>query len=285
MSSPIDAGSDPATSTPPARTKLFVVLGEYAVAADATAWTEVLINALALVGVKEKAARQAIARLATEGMVDPRRHGRRVCWNLTQKGRRWLAEGATRAERFGPSADQSIGRWLMLAVSLTDEQRDLRYHLNRRLLSLGWGSIGNGVWLNSGAASESTIESTLRRLGLTEQAVLSRAEFRPPTRIEDLVERAWDLPVVGRRYAAFVDEFSGVAPIDDASAFALRTHMLTRFTHSLWTDPRLPLELLPPDWPGTEAMMLVRHAHEAWRGSARRWWTDAQRAAEVNRSS
>ena len=43
MSSPIDAGSDPATSTPPARTKLFVVLGEYAVADDANAWTRIAI--------------------------------------------------------------------------------------------------------------------------------------------------------------------------------------------------------------------------------------------------
>jgi phenylacetic acid degradation operon negative regulatory protein len=279
------AGTDPSRKVPPARTVLFAILREYVpdthgrTSADQGAWTEVLVEALELAGVREKAARQAIARLANEGMISAERHGRRVQWRLTDKGRRWLAEGAVRAERFAPRADRRIGRWMLLSVPLNDEQRDLRYHLNRRLVSLGWGSIGNGTWLNSGAVSEATVTTTLRRLGLEHRAVFARAEFRAPTRLEDLVERAWDLSSIGARYRDFLSRHDGREPLDDREAFARRTRVIADFTHSLWTDPRLPRELLPDGWPGTAGMELVRHAHADWQRPARRWWTGAQQAA------
>jgi phenylacetic acid degradation operon negative regulatory protein len=117
------AGSDPSRRSPPARIHLYMFLGEYVVPAGGSAWTEVLVDALDLVGVREKAARQAIARLATDGMLVSHRRGRRVRWEVTDRGRRWLREGWSRSVRFHAPADASIGRWLVLIVSLGDEQR------------------------------------------------------------------------------------------------------------------------------------------------------------------
>jgi phenylacetic acid degradation operon negative regulatory protein len=265
------SGVDPARRHPPARIFLYVLLGEY-VAPDGAVWTETLVDALGLVDVKEKAARQAVARLAAEGMIDSTRVGRRVQWRITDRGRRWVAEGRVRSVRFHPPADASIGHWLVLAVSLPDEQRDLRYQLNRRLMSLGWGPMGPGMWLNSGAVPEDAVLATLRRLGLEKTATLLRAQFRPPTRVPDLVARAWDLDSLAARYRRYLAEHDGPEPTTDEEAFARRTLVVVEFTHFFWTDPRLPTDLLPAGWPGDDAMKLVRHAFVDWREAARRWW-------------
>jgi phenylacetic acid degradation operon negative regulatory protein len=151
----------------------------------------------------------------------------------------------------------------------------VRYQLSRRLASLGWGSVGNSMWLNSGAVPEDAVLSTLHRLGLDERATMMRAEFRPPTRIDGLVERAWDLPALAERYRRFVAEHAGPEPTTDADAFARRAQIVAGFTNSFWTDPRLPAEYLPPDWAGDAAMELVRHAFLDWRVAATRWWSGA----------
>ena len=199
-----------------------MLLGEYVGPAGGSAWTEVLVEALALVGVQEKAARQAIARLAAEGMLVSHRHGRRARWELTDRGRRWLGEGRSRSTRFHWPADAAIGKWLVLIVSLTEEQRDLRYQLNRRLVSLGWGPAGHSMWLNSGAVPEDVVATMLHGLGLDDRATMMRAEFLPPTRLAELVERAWDIPGLGARYRQFLADHSGPEPVSDAEAFERR---------------------------------------------------------------
>jgi phenylacetic acid degradation operon negative regulatory protein len=280
------AGSNPVHRTPPARTYLYTLLGEYVVGREEV-WTEVLVDALGLLDVKEKAARQAIARLAADGMLSSRREGRRAQLALTERGRRWIEEGRARSIRFHEPADAAIGNWLLLHVPITDDQRDARYHVNRRLVSLGWGSIGSSLWLNSGASSEEAVLLTLRRLGLEEHATMVRAEFRPPTRLPELVARAWDLPSIAARYRQFLadhlDAHRGVAPGDDAAAFALRSKVIGEFTHSLWTDPRLPAELLPADWPGADAMALVRDVYLRQRPAALRWWASRTDASAPRR--
>jgi phenylacetic acid degradation operon negative regulatory protein len=260
-----------------------MILGEYVAPSGGSAFTEVLVEALDLLGVREKAARQAIARLGAEGMIEPHREGRRVRWELTDRGIRWLAEGRARSMRFHEPADAFIGRWLLLVVNLSDEQRDLRYHVNRRLVSFGWGSIGNSMWLNSGAVPEDAVVSTLRRLGLEDSATMLRAEFRPPTRLEALIERAWDLPNMAARHREFLAEHGGPPPTSDAEAFARRSQVVSGFTHWFWTDPRLPPEFLPPDWKGDEVIELVRRGYLDWRAPAMEWWVSRRGASAPRR--
>ncbi len=77
------------------------VLGEYVLPRSAAVWTSALVDVLALLGIEEKSARQALARTAAEGWLTPQRHGRRVQWQLTTPGRRLLSEGASRIYSFG----------------------------------------------------------------------------------------------------------------------------------------------------------------------------------------
>src|SRR5262245_28183810 len=85
---------------------LTTVLGEFVLPLDRPVWTSTLVTALALFGVEEKAARQALARTAGEGWLRSDRVGRRVRWTLTKPARRLLAEGASRIYRFGSGANE-----------------------------------------------------------------------------------------------------------------------------------------------------------------------------------
>src|SRR6476620_11753747 len=65
-----------------AKAVLLTILGEF-VLAEGSAWTQTLIDALGAVGVEERNARQAISRLAEQGLLAARRDGRRVRRALT----------------------------------------------------------------------------------------------------------------------------------------------------------------------------------------------------------
>src|ERR687890_1902854 len=84
-----------------ARSLLLTVLGEFVLPLDAPVWTQTVVDVLALVGVEEKSARQALARTATDGVVTSTRAGRRVHWSLSRSGRRLLTEGAARIYAHG----------------------------------------------------------------------------------------------------------------------------------------------------------------------------------------
>ncbi|MBO0747255.1 MAG: hypothetical protein J2O47_02825, partial [Acidimicrobiaceae bacterium] len=81
---------------PGARALLLTVLGEFVLPSGDSAWTTTLIDSLALLGVEEATARQALARSSTAGLIVAQRDGRRTRWTLTPRAHRLLTEGAAR---------------------------------------------------------------------------------------------------------------------------------------------------------------------------------------------
>src|SRR6266568_507032 len=77
-----------------ARSLLLTMLGEYVLPSAAAVWTSTLLYVAAGLGIEEKAARQALTRLAGDGWIVSERDGRRVRWALTAHGRTLLTEGA-----------------------------------------------------------------------------------------------------------------------------------------------------------------------------------------------
>ena len=79
-----------------ARSLLLTILGEFVLPSGEPPWTSTLLHVAGGLGLEEKSARQALARLAADGWITAHRSGRRVRWALTQQGHELLAEGATR---------------------------------------------------------------------------------------------------------------------------------------------------------------------------------------------
>jgi phenylacetic acid degradation operon negative regulatory protein len=255
-----------------ARSLLTTVLGEYVLPFGKPVWTATLVDVLALFGVEEKAARQALARTAAEGWLRSDRVGRRVRWSLTRPGRRLLAEGAARIYGFGSGERPWSGQWLVLLVSVPETMRDLRHKLRARLSWAGFGSPTAGVWITPHPEAEADAKLILDELDLSAMSFL--ANYGALGQERDMVASAWDLAEVAERYDAFIAEFADLTPDTPDAVLRAQTLLVHEWRRFPFLDPQLPAELLPTKWSGTTATTLFNDKHVRWRGPAQDRWTE-----------
>lgn len=257
-----------------ARSLLTTVLGEFVLPGGKPVWTATLVDVLALFGVEEKAARQALARTAAEGWLRSDRVGRRVRWSLTRPGRRLLAEGAERIYGFGSGERRWDGRWLVLLVSVPETMRDLRHKLRTRLSWAGFGSPTAGVWVTPHPGAEADAKLILDELDLSGQAMSFLANYSTLGRERDMVASAWNLTEVAERYDAFIAEFADLKPDSPDGVLRAQTLLVHEWRRFPFLDPQLPGELLPQKWSGTTATALFNDKHVRWRAPAQARWAE-----------
>lgn len=261
-----------------ARSVLTTLLGEYVLVRDHPTWTSTLVDALALFGVEEKSARQALSRTAAEGWLESERVGRRVRWSLTPPGRRLLTEGARRIYEFGSDAEEWDGRWVVLLVSVPEAKRDLRHQLRTQLSWAGFGSPAPGVWISPHTGREGEARRLLADLdvGSPMSFIASYGEIGDE---ESLVSRSWDLTALEDRYEDFIDEFTGLDPGSGQEVLRAQTWLVHEWRRFPFLDPQLPNKLLPTGWSGSKAAELFHGKHVEWREGAQQHW-DRLLAAE-----
>lgn len=272
-SEPIAAGSRRReVAAASARSLLLTVLGEFVHTRGVPVWTGVLVDALGLLGVEEKSARQALARTTGDGLLEPSRHGRRAQWSLTPLGTRILEEGTERIYGFMRSRRGWDGRWLVLTVAIPETQRKLRHRLRTRLTWAGLGSPAPGLWVVPDADKETEIASVIADLGVSAHAyawVGPRATFSDEQR---LVSEAWCLRDVESRYYDFIGTFSDTMPVDGPDAFVQQVRLIQEWRRFPFLDPALPAELLDHEWPGAAAADTFHRQHDAWNAAAQEHW-------------
>jgi phenylacetic acid degradation operon negative regulatory protein len=267
-------------AAPSARSLLLATLTLHVVPDGGSTWTGALIESMGLLGVNDKACRQAIQRLAADGWIVTERHGRHARLHLTS-----LAHGQMQRDqhvaRF--EAATSPREWVVLLLMLEKEHRENRRRLRRSLVSFGWGNVSPGAWLNTGSASQEAALEVLRREGLDGSATFLRADFISPSSVQDLIARTWDLTGLAGRYVAFLDRFQGLRPRTDEAAFVARAQLTDMWMRSFRADPFLPPDHLPSQWPGTPARALLNDRMVRWAPAADRWWKSAVGRAEPGR--
>ena len=208
------------------------MLGEYVRPAGQPAWTSTLVGALGLLGVAEKAARQALARTAAEGWIASSRHGRLAQRELTAAGTRLLTGGAERIYSLGQDRPAWDGRWLVLLTGGPDAGRDRRQQLRTRLTWAGFGALPGGVWISPDPGREAEASVILAELGLAGECMSFIARSGDIGEPRDVVRRAWDLRGLRAGYAAFIADFAAAEPAGDDATFAACTmlvHQWRRF--------------------------------------------------------
>ena len=265
------------TGAASARSLLLTVLGEFVRPRETPAWTGALVVALGEVDVEEKAARQALSRTAAEGLLTAERDGRRVRWALTPAGERLLAQGAERIYGFGRRVDAWDGRWLVLAVSVPETQRQLRHRLRTRLTWAGLGSPMPGLWVTPDAEKEKEVAAAIEELGV--EAFSFTGPFGQVGDQQRVVEQAWALADVEGRYLTFLEAFSSVEVGTPVLAFREQVRLVQEWRRFPFLDPALPSELLPATWPGPAAAELFHLKHETWHGGAQAHWETLAAAA------
>jgi phenylacetic acid degradation operon negative regulatory protein len=262
-----------------ARSLLLTMLGEFVLPADRPVWTSTFLRTLGLVGVEEKAGRQALARSATEGWLDSERHGRRTAWLLTSAGRRLLTEGAERIYGFGAPMGPWDGRWLVVVASVPEANRGLRHLLRTRLAWTGLGNLSPGVWVSPHPGREAQVREVLEQADVAGTATVFVGELGDVQEARRVAGRAWALAEVGFAYEDFLSEVRRIRPSGPDETLAAQIRLVQEWRRFPFLDPSLPPALLPPGWSGTRAAALFRERHTAWKPAAdRRWCSMAEEA-------
>jgi phenylacetic acid degradation operon negative regulatory protein len=257
-----------------ARSFLLTILGEFVHPRGTSVWTATLVAALAVLGIEEKAARQAIARSAADGVLEAEKSGRRVSWHVTAPGTRLLSEGTRRIYSFLTDVPPWDGNWLVLSVAIPETQRQLRHKLRTRLTWLGMGSPSPGIWILPDVGKVADVAGVIDELDCADRAFAWTGQLASIGKPEKLIAGAWSLTDVEQRYTDFLETFDQLRPTTPVDAFTAQVHLVQAWRRFPFLDPALPRELLDHDWPGPKAAQLFHRRHDEWHGRAQAYWSD-----------
>lgn len=255
-----------------ARSLLLTVLGEFVLPGGEPVWTSAFLRALGLLGVEEKAVRQALARSAAEGWLAGERHGRRTAWRLTPAGERLLTDGTDRIYGFGGPVGDWDGRWLLVLATVPETNRRLRHLLRTRLAWNGLGNLSPGVWVSPHPEREREVRGVLAEIGVEGTSTLFTGRLGDLAEARRVARQAWDLDEIELSYEDFLESVNALRPADDPGTFAAHTRLVQAWRRFPFLDPGLPAELLPDDWSGSQAFILFHERHDTWRPVADRQW-------------
>lgn len=273
LASVLGARKDGSAGVQSSRGLLMTVLGEFMLPHDGGAWTQTLVAAMELVGVRDKAARQALARMDERGWLHRERVGRQTRWTLTDHATGLLQAGAERIYGFARETRIWDGKWLLLLASVPERDRHVRYRMSLGLNWAGFGSIGQGIWISPWLRQEPVAVQLLGGLGV--EATSFCAELGELGSGPALADQAWDLPQLRFQYEEFLADTVDLedASITESAAAAALAGLVHRWRRFPFLDPELPAGVLPTDWPGPVATKRFAEMRAALLPAAHEWWS------------
>jgi len=245
---------------------LLTLLGEFVLPRPDGVWQETLIRALGTLDYKTQAARQALARSVTAGWLRTERHGRRARVHLTPDTAEMLTVGARRIYSFGEPWEWD-GRWLLVALRVPENRREVRHQVRTRLAWAGFGSLGGGLWLSPHVSRESELRD-LSSNGSVAELLSFRAEMGALGDTERVVSQAWVVDEVAAAYREFIDRFEPQDPDTPPDVFRAQTELVHHWRKFPFLDPDLPASMHPADWPKDRAHDLFAERHARWHEGA-----------------
>ena len=246
-----------------ARSALFTLFGDVVRPAGGEAWLSTLTTCMGTLGFTPEATRTALHRMAAEGWVAPRRHGRYAAYRLTDAGVERLEEAAARIYRLR-AADWD-GRWHLLVCAAAGRSPAVA----RELQWSGHGRLSADVWISPHPQGR-RLTRLLEAHDLDDVAVrFDTVTAADPASNEQIVAESWDLTELRAAHADFIEQWAATtAPTQPDEAFVTRIRLVHHWRSFLFLDHVLPTDLLPPDWLGDEAATVFRSLYEAVDGPA-----------------
>jgi phenylacetic acid degradation operon negative regulatory protein len=243
---------------------MLTFLGNYVLGRDVCVYSGSVIDVFARTGVGEHAARSTLARMVNRGLLRRQREGRKMYFGLTGRSAAILRDGEARVWKAGPVNRDWDGTWTLLGFSLPESWQRQRHDLRSQLTWAGFGPLWGGVWIAPGRAEVAEI---VAGLGLAAHVKVFRSAAEPGTDIGQMISETWDLGALAARYRDFADRWrpfaeSGASPGANAESdpLGIKLLLLTEWLQLVRTDPRLPVQHLPADWPAPGAEALFRAA-------------------------
>jgi len=180
-------------------------------------------------GIKEATLRVALTRMVSAGDLVRSADGYRLSDRLLARQRR-------QDDAMRPQLRAWHGLWRTLIVTSVGTDARTRATLRTTLQHKRFGELREGVWMrpdNLGLELDDELRGRVRIMQARDDAPV------------DLAGQLWDLPSWAQTGRQLLAEMSSAAdvPARFVLAAAIVRHLLT--------DPVLPDELLPAEWPGT----------------------------------
>lgn len=267
------SASQPPAPTASARSLLLTLLGEYVYPSTEPVWTQTLLQAFAVVGIAEKAARQALARASAAEWIEGGKEGRQAWWCLSPGGTRLIAAGSRRVLSLAQDADEWAGGWLLLHVTLPDTRRADRLRLYRLLHWMGFGSPTPGLWICPHQDRADAVAARLQELGLEDDTLAFQARSLDVGIPQATwVQRAWDMSALAAHYLELESRFAALRPRSAETHFEAHVQLVNAIQRLPAVDPGLPRALLPDGWVGTRVTARLNELRKRWREPAHAHW-------------
>lgn len=179
-------------------------------------------------GIKESALRVALSRMVGAGDLIRSADGYRLSDRLLARQRR-------QDDAMQPRVREWRGHWTTLVITAVGTDARTRSNLRTTLQHSRFAELREGVWMRPDNLDVPLDDDTLSRV-----RVLTACDENPA----GLAAQLWDLAGWAR---AGEDLLDAMAVADDVPA---RFVVAAAIVRHLLTDPVLPAELLPADWPG-----------------------------------
>lgn len=235
-----------------ARSALFDLYGDHLTSGGNWAPIAGIVRLLGTVDVAPPAVRTAVSRMVGEGWLEPsERQGQRG-YAASARARARLDEARARIYRTrDPHWD---GQWHVVIVEHATD-RAVRRRVTAALGYLGYARMAPHTWVAPRISSDLADSLAGERLG-------SKAFFgRYAASADALAAQMWHLEELDAAYRRFIgttgELVAQLGPdLTPERGFAIRTAFVHEWRKFLFLDPDLPVEILPPDWPGREAAVL-----------------------------
>jgi len=251
---------------PRSKSLIVTIFGDSLAPSVTAVWLGELIELLQPFEVNERLVRTSAFRLVEEGWLESTRDGRRSRYALPPSGTRRFEHAYRRI--YTPPPENWNRKWTLVILPKTGNGPAERSELRRELEWEGFGTLAPGVLVHP-SADPKTLGDILDQLELRQRAMVLAASDLPAlgTRpVTALAQECWNLDDVARGYRGFLARFEPVAALASdgltpENAFVVQTLLMHSFRRVSLHDPRLPAELVGPDWPGHAAYELCRNLY------------------------
>jgi len=237
---------------------IFTIYGAYSRSLGGWMPVSALLELLREIGVEDPAVRSALSRFKRRGVLISESRDGSAGYALSESARRAFDTGDARVleRREPPSSD----RWVLIAFSIPEKSRDLRYRLRSRLSRVGFAQVTGGLWI-APEGLEADARLVIESLGVSQHVDVFRSEHIAFRSMPDAVSEWWDLESIAHEYQDFFSAFTDLTEdyksakiqMTPLQAFIDYTRVLTAWRPLPYQDPGLPAAHLPKDWPGIQA--------------------------------
>ncbi|WP_158890290.1 PaaX family transcriptional regulator [Amycolatopsis anabasis] len=268
--------TEDATGESKPRSLVFDIFGEYVRADGGYLTLQALSRLLEPFDVPPDSLRVLMSRLRREGWFRTMKSGRISFYLPAKRGWDLLDEGYVRI--MGAPHENWSGEWHVVIFSVPETERSARGRIRKQLAWLGFGPLAASTWISPW----DRLREATNVLAAEPCAQYDRLVARSLSREEDLerAARCWDLASLADGYRDYLNRWEKRlsrlrADLPEPErAFVLRTQVIHEYRKFLFTDPGLPAQLLPDDWPGKHARETMLSVFEVLREPATRFYQE-----------